>query len=184
VCQLDLADAVAEIALLDNVTGFYYSDTPVVVNRGLLSCLTAISPSRTDLLMVTFDHAVRFGVAAKVFIPKGSLLGEFSGVIRHREWYGRGSGRDIRVMEVRDRDCKPAAGHSETRIHHVLDMRPATNWTSLINHSAANATVCSVWLDAKHTRMGVETLVDLWPGRDLTLDYGRACESALRVWEG
>ena len=130
--------------------------------------------------MVTFDPAVRFGVAAKFFIPKGSLLGEFSGVVRHREWYGRGGDRDIRVLEVRN--CKP--GHGETRIHHVLDMRPATNWTSLINHSAANATVCSVWLDAKHTRMGVETLVDLWPGRDLTLDYGRACESALRVWEG
>jgi len=182
VCRLDLAGAVVEIALLDNVTGFVYSDTPVVVNRGQFSRLTEISPSRVDLLMVTFEPAVRFGVAAKFFIPKRSLLGEFSGVIRHREWYGRrgrGSGRDIRVLEVRN--FKP--GHSETQIHHVLDMRPARNWTSLINHSAANATVSSVWLDAKHTRVGVETLVDLWPGGELTMDYWSACESALRVWE-
>jgi hypothetical protein len=136
--------------------------------------------SREHLLRVTHDSTLRFGLAAKVTLPKGLILGEFVGAIRHRTWRSRTGQRNKSTGE-RDIRAMNVVTHGSSAVHHVLDMGSVANFSVLLNHNPVSPSVGAVRLDALGTRVGVVMQRSVMPGEALTVDYGSSCERVLGV---
>jgi len=182
ICHLNPKTAVEAIARMDGVTNFQYSDVPIWRCRGEAK-LEAVVPSREDVLRVTYCPRTRYGLAAKVQLPEGMILGEFVGAVRHPTWCNQ-TGQRNRATGNQDIRAMNVVAHGKTTVHHVLDMQSVANFSVLLNHDHISPNVGAIRLDELGTRLGVVLLKRVLPGVALTMDYGRLCSRALRLWGG
>ena len=167
------------IARLDGVPNFVYSAVPIWRCTGRVTLFPVVR-SCEHLLRVTHDTTRRFGLAAKVTLPEGLILGEFVGAIRHRNWRNR-AGQRNRSTGERDIRAMNVVTRGSCAVHHVLDMGSVANFSVLLNHDSVSPSVGAVRLDALGTRVGVIMLRSVMPGEPLTVDYGSSCERVLGV---
>ena len=130
----------------------------ILANRYRKEILMGYYP-RVDLKII--NNVIGMGVIALDFIPNGSYVGEYVGIVKRR----------TRTVMKDNVFCLSYIIHPLKRTY-VIDAKEKGNFTRYINHSSdANLDVVSVVLDGL-LHMVFFAIKDIEPYSQLTFDYG------------
>lgn len=114
-----------------------------------------------DLTIAWIDNKIGYGVWTNSAIPANAFVGEYTGVLRKRRFFGRWQNSYCFDYYI-----------GETRSRYVIDAEKASNHTRFINHNAApNLETASLYTDGLF-HVIVYAMREIPAGTQLCYDYG------------